>query len=60
MRIKQSVAILAITGSNAKMSTPLDLGGIELHAGAFKKFVHFFGTHLFPVTKCVRCSITAT
>ena len=51
MRIKQSVVILAITGG--KIRTPLDQGGIGLHADAFKKFVHFFRNSFFPVTKCV-------
>ena len=30
----------------------MDLGGIGLHVGAFKKFVHFFRNSFFPVTKC--------
>ena len=50
MRIKESVVILAITGSI--ISTPLDQVGIGLHAGAFKMFVHFFRNSFFPVTKC--------
>ena len=56
VRIKQSVGILAITGSKNKHTIangPLDQGGIGLHASAFKKFVHFFRNSFFPVTKCV-------
>ena len=34
----------------------MDQGGIGVHAGAFKKFVHFFRNSFFPVTKCVRAS----
>ena len=30
----------------------MDQGGIELHASAFKKFVHFFRNSFFPMTKC--------
>ena len=30
----------------------MDQGGFGLHAGAFKKFVHFFRNSFFPLTKC--------
>ena len=30
----------------------MDQGGIGLHAGAFKKLVHFFHNSFFPMTKC--------
>ena len=30
----------------------MDQEGNGLHAGAFKKFVHFFRNSFFPVTKC--------
>ena len=58
MRIKQSVGILAITGSKNK-HTILDQGGIGLHASAFKRFVHFLWKSFFPVTKCVQFSSDA-
>ena len=50
MRIKQSVVMLAITGSKNKHT--IDQGGIGLHSGGFKKLVHFLRNSFFPVTKC--------
>ena len=49
MRIKQSVVILAITGSKNKHTIR---SGMDW-TGAFKKFAHFFRNSFFPVTKCV-------